>query len=171
MPHPVADDTCPLRAGRHSARVRTQGGMKPGVWARWQAAAGAWQGWSVCPSLLAPDADEIGPSATRPPGDRAHSLATSIADSLDLGVLILLELEPVLGVLVAARLNQWGLANAVLVLPRWPYQQAILSVDSLLHALVSQAKRLSPAAARLPNVVFVLDAHRTRAVPHRSSSD
>ena len=27
-----------------------------GAWARWQAAAGQWQGWSVCPALLAPDA-------------------------------------------------------------------------------------------------------------------
>jgi hypothetical protein len=144
--------------------------MRSGVWARWQAAAGAWQGWSVCPSLLAPEADDIVASPTRPPGAGAHRLATRLADALDHGTLLLLDLEPVLGVNVAAQLNQWRMANAVLVLPRWPYHQAILPVDGLLGALVSLARRLSREAA-LPNVVFVLDAHRTRPVPHRSASD
>jgi hypothetical protein len=142
--------------------------MKSGVWARWQAAAGAWQGWSVCPSLLAPEADDIVPLPQPPTA--ARRIAAHLAESLDSGALLLLELEPVLGVHVAAQLNRWCLANAVLALPRWPYQQAILPVDGLLHALVTQARRLSPHAD-LPNVVFVLDADRSRPVPHRSASD
>jgi hypothetical protein len=142
--------------------------MRPGVWARWQAAAGPWQGWSVCPSLLAPEADDIVPLPVRAPA--ANRLATQLAKRLDRGVLMLLELDPVLGVQVAARLNQWGLANAVLVLPRWPYQNAILPVDGLLYALVTQARRLCPEAA-LPNVVFVVDAERSRPVPDRSAAD
>ena len=27
------------------------------AWQSWQAAAGPWQGWSVCPALLAPETD------------------------------------------------------------------------------------------------------------------
>ncbi len=74
-----------------------------------------------------------------------------------------------MGVHVAARLNQLRLANAVLLLPRWPYAEAILPVDSLLDSLVGLSLRL--VAEDLPNVVFVLDAERTRAVPHRPHKD
>lgn len=85
------------------------------------------------------------------------------------GTALLLELEPILAIYVAARLNELRLANAVLLLPRWPYRHAILPVDGLLAGLVSQASRLTPAA--LPNVAFVLDAERTKAVPHRATND
>jgi len=61
------------------------------------------------------------------------------------------------------------LANAVLLLPRWPYAEAILPVDSLLDSLVGLSQRL--VAEDLPNVVFVLDAERTRAVRIASQDD
>jgi hypothetical protein len=146
--------------------------MRWGVWARWQAAAGPWQGWSVCPSLLAPEATHIAPVAARAVRPTAKRLADYLAGSMreGEGILALLDLEPVLGVHVAAQLNQWHLANAVLVLPRWPYRQAILPVDGLLHALVTLATRLS-TEARLPNVVFVCDASRSRPVPNRPTPD
>jgi hypothetical protein len=146
--------------------------MRWGVWARWQAAAGPWQGWSVCPSLLAPEATHIAPVAARAVRPTAKRLADYLAGSMreGEGILALLDLEPVLGVHVAAQLNQWHLANAVLVLPRWPYRHAILPVDGLLHALVTLATRLS-TEARLPNVVFVCDASRSRPVPNRPTPD
>ena len=62
------------------------------------------------------------------------------------------------------------MANAVLLLPRWPYRQAILPVDGLVHALVAEARRLT-SAEHLPNVAFVLDAERSRRVPRRPASD
>ena len=60
-------------------------------------------------------------------------------------------------------------ANAVLLLPRWPYAQAVLPVDGLLGGLVGEAPRLQPGD--LPNVVFVLDAERRRAIPGRANND
>lgn len=143
--------------------------MKPGVWARWQAAAGPWQGWTICPALFAPEVDEIIPSPRQP--RQAARLANHLASTLSSGTLVLLDLDPVLGVHVAAALNQWRLANAVLVLPRWPYRQAILPVDGLLHALITQSRRLAPEAAAMPNVVFVCDADRARSIAHRSPAD
>jgi hypothetical protein len=86
------------------------------------------------------------------------------------GVLVVLDLEPVLGVHIAAKLNEERLANAVLVLPRWPYRQAILPVDALVHALVSSAHQLSQDEC-LPNVAFILDADRGRPVPRRPRTD
>jgi hypothetical protein len=85
------------------------------------------------------------------------------------GTALIIDVEPILGVHVAARLSQLGLAHAVLLLPRWPYRQAVLPVDGLLAGLVSQATRLS--AAERMNVAFVLDAERNRAIPHRSTHD
>jgi hypothetical protein len=139
------------------------------AWDRWQACAGPWQGWSVCPALLAPGVDEVIPRVVRRPSARA--LAASLASSLQPGgVLVIIDLEPILGVHVAALLNQWRVANGVLLLPRWPYRQAILPVDGLLHALVGQTRRLI-GAERLPNVAFVLDAERSRSAPKRAASD
>jgi hypothetical protein len=101
----------------------------------------------------------------------ARALAARLAGSLQRGgVLVVLDLEPILGVHVAALLHQWHLANGVLLLPRWPYRRAVLPVDGLVHALVGQTRRLTHAEA-LPNVAFVLDAERTCAVPRRSPSD
>jgi hypothetical protein len=139
------------------------------AWDRWQACAGQWKGWSVCPTLLAPEIAEVVPRVVRRPV--ARTLATSLAESLQKGgVLVVLDLEPILGVHVAALLNHWQLANGVLVLPRWPYRQAVLPVDGLIYALVQQTRGLSDDE-QLPNVVFVLDAHRSRPAQQRSASD
>jgi hypothetical protein len=140
------------------------------AWDRWQAAAGPWKGWSVCPALLAAE-----PVARRriayKPRVRADELASGLRGTLAKGgVLVLLDLEPVIGVHLAARLNEWRLANAVLVLPRWPYQTAVLPVDELVDALVSQARQLT-TDEQLPNVVFVLDAERSQPIVRRSQRD
>jgi hypothetical protein len=139
------------------------------AWARWHAAAGPWQGWSVCPALLAPETADITPVRSNRAATAKH-IAASLATTLeDPGTAVVIDLDPVLGVHVAARLNQLRLANAVLLLPRWPYAEAILPVDSLLDSIVGLSTRL--VAEDLPSVVFVLDAERTRAVPHRAAND
>jgi hypothetical protein len=71
---------------------------------------------------------------------------------------------------VAAQLNRRHIAHAVLVLPRWPYAEAILPVERLIANLVHQSQKLG-GRADLPNVAFVLDAQRNRPVPHRPSTD
>lgn len=139
------------------------------AWDRWQACAGPWKGWSVCPALLAPEIEEVTPRVVQRPAARA--LAAGLAGSLESGgVLVVIDLEPILGVHVAALLNEWRVAHGVLLLPRWPYRQAILPVDGLVHALVGQTRRLT-SEAHLPNVAFVLDTERSRSVPKRSASD
>jgi hypothetical protein len=139
------------------------------VWERWLACAGPWKGWSVCPALLALKVDEVTPRNSRRP--HARAIAASLAGSLERGgVLVVIDLEPIVGVHVAALLNQWRVANGVLLLPRWPYRQAVLPVDGLVHALLTQARRLS-TDEQLPNVAFVLDAERTSAVARRAASD
>ncbi|MGI9146370.1 MAG: hypothetical protein ACR2IK_07475 [Chloroflexota bacterium] len=123
----------------------------------------------MCPTLVAPEIEAVTPRAVRSPAARA--LAASLAGSLRHGgVLVVLDLEPILGVHIAALLNEWQVANGVLLLPRWPYHQAILPVDGLVHALVGQAGRLTRELV-LPNVAFVLDADRTRPVSKRSLND
>jgi hypothetical protein len=142
------------------------------AWERWQAAAGPWQGWSVCPALLAPGIEDVDVPRRSSRETAALRVATGLGPGLAQGgVLVVLDLEPVFGAQVAAALHQRRLANAVLVLPRWPYAHAVLPVDNLVRALVSLGKQLAPAAERLPNVSFVLDAQRQRPVPRRSASD
>ena len=86
-------------------------------------------------------------------------------------MLVLIDLEPILGVHVAALLNEWRMANGVLLLPRWPYGKAVLPVDGLVAALLTQARRLSREETALPNVAFVLDAERTHPVANRRALD
>jgi hypothetical protein len=140
------------------------------AWLRWQEAAGPWQGWSVCPALLAPEAADVTPrAAARPAAERlAAGLAGALGGSNG-GTAFILDLEPILGIHVAARLNELRIANAVLLLPRWPYEQAVLPVDGLLSGLLGEAPRLQPG--NLPNVAFVLDAERRRAIPGRANND
>jgi hypothetical protein len=122
----------------------------------------------MCPSLLAPETLEI--RAVGSPRYGAAQLVESLTSTLqEPGTAVVIDLEPGLGVHIAAHLNQLRLANAVLVLPRWPYAEAILPVDGLLHSLVSLSTRL--IAEDLPNVAFVLDAERNRAVPQRPAND
>ncbi len=124
----------------------------------------------MCPALLAPETQGITPRRSSRP--TALGFAACLADAGGLGgggTALILDLEPSLGVCIAARLNELRVANAVLLLPRWPYRKAVLPVAELLDSLVSQAARLTPGNLR--NVTFVLDAERSRAVPHRSRRD
>jgi hypothetical protein len=139
------------------------------AWERWQAAAGPWQGWSVCPTLLSPELESIEP---RPPrrSNKAANFAARLPPLLETpGTLCLLDLEPTLGVQVAARLAH--IAHPVLLIPRWPYRQAVLPVEHLAWTLVNESHRLPGPAERRPNVVFVLDAERSRPLPNRPRAD
>lgn len=139
------------------------------TWTRWLEAAGPWRGWSVCPTLLAPEAATV--ELREEPRPAAADIAAQLGSELEGGgVCVVLDLEPLLGVHVAARLNQLALAHAVLVLPRWPYRRGILPVDGLLHGLVSAARTLKTSGHR-PNVALVLDAERNRPVPSRPRND
>jgi hypothetical protein len=146
------------------------------AWERWQAAAATWKGWNVCPALMAPDPRHPEPEPPRPLGEggveaRAGHLVTHLSHEVrEGGVLLLLDLEPVLGLCVAARLNELRLANAVLVLPRWPYRVAVLPVDELIDRLIVESERLIPDQP-MPSVAFVLDSQRDCAIPDRSPDD
>jgi hypothetical protein len=160
--------------------VRITQAQSYAAWERWQAAAGPWwKGWSICPALLPLPLGEGRGEGSRaadtrdfaPALDLAREIASELLGSLgSSGVLVVLDLEPVLGIHIAARLNEQRAANAVLVLPRWPYRQAILPVDPLVHALVECAPRLSQDEC-LPNVAFVLDADRGRPIHRRPRAD
>jgi hypothetical protein len=122
----------------------------------------------VCPALVALEAADIILRASQRPV--ADDIAASLTSSLDQsGTAIVLDVEPILGIHIAARLNQRRLANAVLLLPRWPYQHAILPVDGLLDSLVSRATGLTDG--EWTNVAFVLDAERNRALVRRTGHD
>src|SRR4029450_12588142 len=121
----------------------------------WQLAAGPWQGWTVCPALLSPEFEDV-------PARRArrHPLAERLAERIKPlfeadGTLCVLDLEPELGIQVAARLA--SLAHPVLLLPRWPYAHAVLPVDRLLATIVAEAQHLPREPERHANVVFVVD--------------
>jgi hypothetical protein len=87
------------------------------------------------------------------------------------GVACALDLEPSLGVALAAELQVRRLAHPVLMLPRWPYQEAVLPVNELLHALLRGARRIAADSGRLSNVVFVLDGERATLLPDRPPDD
>jgi hypothetical protein len=146
------------------------------AWDRWQAAAGSWKGWAVCPALLAPGTTgpplPLGEGRGEGSGEpQADDLVAQLEPSLrHSNTLLLLDLEPVLAVRVAARLNELRVANAVLVLARWPYAQAVLPVDRLVQCLIAEAVRLTEEV-QLPNVAFVLDNQRGCALPRRMASD
>jgi hypothetical protein len=126
----------------------------------------------VCPALLAPWPAQL---ARRAPADVRPDPTDDLVAELDRGLqhghtLLLLDLEPLLAVRVAARLNQLRVANAVLVVGRWPYAQAVLPVDRLVHCLIAEAARLG-VEEQLPNVAFVLDNQRDCALPKRPAAD
>lgn len=135
------------------------------AWRRWQAAAGPWVGWSICLPLVAPTPHV----ATILPPQRldhnADALVATFAEGLTQGkTAILLDLEPTLGVEVAARLFQQQLSYVVLILPRWPHAEAILPSTQLEYTLVLESRRLDPPCVELKNVAFVLDAERQKRV-------
>ena len=119
--------------------------------------------WSICPALLAPTElpFDTAPSA---PETAAEELAESLASELRTGgTCLVLELDPALGVGVAAQLNERGLARPLLVIPRWPYAQAVLDTVQLTGVLVQEARRLRIAES-VRNLVMVLDAARGRSI-------
>ena len=145
------------------------------AWERWQAAAGPWRGWSVCLPLMAPRAarQPSGLGTTRHVGGEATHLTDELAPTLSTGgTAVLVDLEPTLGVWLAAELNWRGLAHAVLVLPRWPHGEAVLPTGELTEALIATARRLG-RSDHAPNVVFVLDADRNQTIarPRRASDE
>lgn len=137
------------------------------AWERWQAAAGPWRGWVACHVLAAPDIDGVTPTDVRV-SPVVDALVEKVASSLKGGTAVVLDLQPVLGVLIAARLNAKHNAHAVLVLPRWAYCDAVLPVDTLLWTLITTASSLNPHVEST-NVVFVLDAERSKPVARRNS--
>jgi hypothetical protein len=85
------------------------------------------------------------------------------------GTAMVLDLEPVLGVRIAAEVSRQRLAHVVLVLPRWPHADAVLATDRLASTLIATAAQLSAGDSR-SNVVFVLDAEREASI-HRPPED
>jgi hypothetical protein len=154
-------------------RQRTGTSARWAAWQHWLAAAGGWRGWVTCPALMAPDIDgaAVTGAAAAPLAD-AGAIAAELTASLETAAAtaVVLDLEPVLGVHVASYLSRQGLASAVLVLPRWPYAEAILPVGGLIAALIEAApyqRQREPGS----HVVFVLDAERRRSVPSRPAHD
>jgi len=99
--------------------------------------------------------------------DRADEFP-DVASALASGsTALVLDLEPVVGVHIAADLSARRLADVVLVLPRWPHAEAILPTGELVGALVAAARRLRSRAATPPHVVFVLDGVRAGTVRRR----
>lgn len=133
------------------------------AWQRWQAAAGPWRGWSVCLPLTAPyDADH---RVARPESYAlTHLLVRQLRNARP--TFVILDVAPELGVSVAAELHRAQLAHVVLVLPRWPYSDAVLPCDALIAALLRTSQWISQPQ-HLRNVVFVLDAERKRPLRKR----
>jgi hypothetical protein len=139
------------------------------AWQRWQDAAGPWQGWSVCPTLLSPELQTLDPPPRRR-SPNTRRLALRLGPVLESGnTLCLIDLAPESGVQIAAQLA--SVAYPVLLLPRWPYARAVLPVDGLLATLLAESRRLPRTFERRSNVVFVVDGERARALPGRRAGD
>ncbi|MBV9897277.1 MAG: hypothetical protein JO020_24190 [Chloroflexi bacterium] len=150
------------------------------AWARWQAAAGPWRGWAICPALSMPAARTATVQTAADVVDQAAALRTATAqtagDRVDLAEVLrpgntalLLDLDPLVGVRSAAQVSRQGLAHVVLVLPRWPHLDGVLPTPDLTGLLVATARDLrQPKNAA--NVVFVLDGHRQKLI-RRSIND
>jgi hypothetical protein len=82
---------------------------------------------------------------------------------------VVLDLEPVTGVEIAATLSQRRHAHAVLVLPRWPHPEATLPTSQLIATLVEASRRLKPGV-EARHVVFVLDGERSKSID-RAATD
>jgi hypothetical protein len=134
---------------------------------RWLAAAGPWHLWTVCPALVAPHSPIAAETARPDTAPLVEALARTLAHG---HTLVALDLNPVMGVHVAAQINQRGLAHVVLLLPRWPYDDAVLPTRELTRVLVECARSVV-FNQHSTNVVFVLDAQRGTAVgrPHRDA--
>jgi hypothetical protein len=131
------------------------------AWRRWQQAAGPWRGWAVCPALQLARSF----AATPPP---ARTVVLEDLFSLN-GTAVVADLEPLVGVALAAEASFRGLAHAVLVLPRWPHADAVLPVEPLTATLVSASRRLRQLNSS--NVLFVLDGERRKSIAPRPRRD
>jgi hypothetical protein len=133
------------------------------AWRRWYLAAGPWRGYVNCPVLLGDAPGSIARGRPRAEAS-AHWLAEHLASQLaPTGTLCLLDLDPLLGVQVAAELSASGRAHVVLVIARWAYTAALLPTGSLQRLLIRTSQRLRPVPAPNASVVFVLDRARTAA--------
>ena len=132
------------------------------AWRRWQAAAGPWRGYVVCPTL------QVG----KAPASPAVSLPRIALNDLFArdGTAVLADLDPIYGVALAAEASRSGVAYAVLVLQRWPHPRAVLPTEGLLAALVGASSVLTNGV-HTPNVVFVLDGERRRSIAARPAAD
>lgn len=150
------------------------------AWQRWQAAAGPWRGWVVCPSLMlaaeqldrhATELDRHTDRLDRDVGELDRHVDELAASLRPGGVAMLLDLEPCLGVALAAALNHRGLGHSALVLPRWPHRDTVLPTAQLVRTLIETSEQLSPADQQLQNVVLVVDGQRKRSLPSRAPGD
>jgi hypothetical protein len=142
------------------------------AWHRWLTSAGPWSTWSVCPALLSPGLAELALASERlAPGPEFEEQLAESLRSETRGTLVLLDIDPALGVQTAATLYRHALAHPVLVLPRWPYARAVLPVESLVEALLRCAPQPAAAPPRLPHVVFVVDGARATPIHRRSRRD
>ncbi len=125
------------------------------AWRRWQAAAGPWRGYVVCPALQL--AATGGRSAIP---DAVPSLENVFARG---PTALVIDLDPVLGVTLAANLSRSTVAHVVLVLPRWPHADAVLPCDRLVATLEATSRWLRrPTSAA--HVAFVLDGDRRKTI-------
>ncbi len=76
---------------------------------------------------------------------------------------LIIDLDPVLGVHLAAALNRRRPVAVVIVLPRWPHPEAVLPTDDLIATLIEESKRVR-ACESAAHVIFVLDGERSRSV-------
>ena len=128
------------------------------AWSRWQHAAGPWNGWAICPVLTMPDG--VPASKVQNPIERFASIEPILEQG---GAAVVLDLQPVLGVRIAAAMSHQQMAYVVLVLPRWPHCDAVLPVHELLGTLVATSRYLRQPKIQ-SNVLFVLDAGRQKSI-------
>lgn len=140
------------------------------TWERWLTAAGPWRLWSVCPLLLSPEIEMIEP---RPPAPglraRAERLADALASTLpQTPTLLLADLDLTLGIDLASTLYARRLAYPLLVVPRWPYAEAVLDASVPVWVLTRAAPDATSVDAACRHLCVVLDADRESTVLARS---
>jgi hypothetical protein len=122
--------------------------------------------------LLGPGLDELeGLDVAR----RAHGGSTALLAGLErearsTPTLLVLDLPPARGVVLASRLARMGAARPVLLLGRWPHARAILPARPLLGVLLAEARRLPPAV-EAASVALVLDGERSTPLAGRGPTD
>jgi hypothetical protein len=103
------------------------------------------------------------PSTVGGTGTSRLESSSDFAELLELlrlgGSAVVLDLEPLSGVRMAAEASHRGLAHVVLIVPRWPHAEAVLPTAELIATLLGESRRLRVPAAT-SNVVFVLDGER-----------